>query len=1085
MHFDVVLIGDFRVPGGTSRQASNQIRVLHRAGYSVGLISVELPHARGKKPIDSLIRARISLGEATIIRGGFEDLSASLVIFENPRAFQEPPAEALSIEATRAIIAVHFPLIDGTGAQTFDPAQVAQICAQITDAPLAWAPVSNLTRRLLKTNTADLPILERNLPNIVMADDFKVERISPVKSVPVIGRHSRPQPDKWPPSRREMLQVYPRDPGIEVALLGVGDELRELVGNYPRNWRTYEFNEIAPVDFLRGIDFFVYFHHPDWVEAFGIATAEAMASGAVAILPPYMKENFGDAAVYCEPKAALATVRALYADWRAYQVQSRKGRNWVRKHQSAEAYRDVVEPLISLSHNRWKQGPTRRAAVRTFDVAILADMSRSGSPALRVAGEVRALAEGGYKTVLMHLPQGSMAGRVRPEIDRLVQRSLAEVGDPWSADARSALLVVHGPQSLIANLANPRLALSARQVVIVVDGPFVGSEQISLADRLLRAAGASSVTWAPTNDYVRMWLEDVAPEVGIAAANWRPVTAQTAPAPRTVQRRKPVAAVVELTPGDTGTGEMRRAMAALPRDGSISIRLHGAPDESALKQYLPLTGWELFKNFQMELGKVLDGADFLVCLGGEQRGAIPDVAAAEAAARGLPVIASPALRRHFGNGAIYSQTAAMPTAIHQLHSSARQYRAASRAALTRGARLHGAQVHQQRVAALLGARPTALTRRPRPATRKSIPSPVIAAGPRRVMMFSQNGVGLGHVVRQLAISRHLSKHHDIVFCSMSQAYDVIDAYGYQVEYLPSHVYTGVEYVDWHPWARDQVERMIDFYDIGAVVLDGSVPYLGLLDAVGPRPDVRLVWIRRPMWRPTEESLLRIAQQRFFDLIIEPAELAGEVDQGPTVAHRDRCVCVDPIRLLEERELLTRRQAATALKLDPERPAALIQLGSGANRDIVGLTDRILEASKKFDGLQVVIAEWLNSAETLDLWDDVPCLSGFPISRYFRAFDFSVSAAGYNSFHEVLSYGLPTIFIGNTRKYMDDQGARADYAAKHGAAAVSGSAPREIVAALARIMDPEQRCAIADAARRLSRPNGARAAADAIRRLMDN
>jgi len=197
------------------------------------------------------------------------------------------------------------------------------------------------------------------------------------------------------------------------------------------------------------------------------------------------------------------------------------------------------------------------------------------------------------------------------------------------------------------------------------------------------------------------------------------------------------------------------------------------------------------------------------------------------------------------------------------------------------------------------------------------------------------------------------------------------------------------------------------------------------------------------------------------------------------------VCVDPIRLLDERELLTRRQAAAALKLDPDRPAALIQLGSGANRDIVGLTDRILEASRKFDGLQVVIAEWLNSAEALDLWDDVPCLSGFPISRYFRAFDFSVSAAGYNSFHEVLSYGLPTIFIGNPRKYMDDQGARAEFAAKHGAAAVSGSTPREIAAALAAIMDADQRGAMAEAARRMSRPNGARAAADAIRRLVSN
>jgi UDP-N-acetylglucosamine:LPS N-acetylglucosamine transferase len=1084
MHFDVVLIGDFRVPGGTSRQASNQIRVLHRAGYSIGLVNVELPHAKGKKPIDSLIRARISLGEATLVRNGFDELSASLVIFENPRAFQEPPADDIRVDARRALIAVHFPLVDGAGQQTFDPALVAQVCGQITDAPVVWAPVSNLTRRLLLTNQADLPLLERNLPNIVMVDDFASNRARPVNNVPVIGRHSRPQRDKWPATRQKMLQVYPKRSDIEVALLGVGDELRDLVDAYPKNWRTYEFNEIAPVDFLRGIDFFVYYHHPDWVEAFGIATAEAMASGAVAILPPYMKENFGSAAIYCEPQDAIPTIRALYGDWKTYLRQSRKGRNHVRQGHSPAAYLEVVEPLIGKPR-RGNRSSDR--AVRSFDVAILGDMSLAGSPTIRIAGEVRALWAAGYKSVLLHLPHGSMAGRVRPELDVLVRQGMVEVGDPWMADSKARLLVIHNPQALIANLASSRLSLSFKHIVIVVDGPFVGSGQIALADRVLRSSSAMTVTWAPTNDYVRMWLEEVSPEVGIAPANWRPVVDSIATQPRSVLRKKPVVAVAELAPGDTGSGEMRRAMAALPRDGSMSIRLHGAPDESTLKQYLPLVGWELFKPYQMALGKVLDGADLLVCLGGEQRATIPDLAAAEAMARGLPVIASPALRRHFGSGALYAQPAEMAALVKQLHRSPQTFRAASHAALTRAARLHGAYMHQQRIAALTG-KPNPLgnvSAKSRAAKAKPASVSATVKTARRVMMFSQNGVGLGHVVRQLAISRHLSKHHDILFCSMSQAIDVIDAYGYQVEYLPSHVYTGVEYVDWHPWARDQVEQMMDYYNVGAVVLDGSVPYLGLIEAVAPRSDVRLVWIRRPMWRPTSESLLRIAQQRFFDLIVEPAELAAEVDKGPTVAHRDRCMCVDPIRLLDERELLTRKKAAEALGLDPTRPAALVQLGSGANRDIVGLTDRILEAGGKFDGLQMVVAEWLNSAEALDLWDGVPCLSGFPISRYFRAFDFSISAAGYNTFHEVLSYGLPTIFIGNPRKYMDDQGARADFAAHHGAAMVSSSAPRDIGAALARFMNDDERRAIEKAARRLSKPNGAKAAAEAIRRIMAN
>ena len=55
------------------------------------------------------------------------------------------------------------------------------------------------------------------------------------------------------------------------------------------------------------------------------------------------------------------------------------------------------------------------------------------------------------------------------------------------------------------------------------------------------------------------------------------------------------------------------------------------------------------------------------------------------------------------------------------------------------------------------------------------------------------------------------------------------------------------------------------------------------------------------------------------------------------------------------------------------------------------------------------------------------LRGFPLSQHFRAFDFSIAAAGYNSFHEVINFGLPTIFVPNRHPSMDDQAARAELA----------------------------------------------------------
>ena len=51
--------------------------------------------------------------------------------------------------------------------------------------------------------------------------------------------------------------------------------------------------------------------------------------------------------------------------------------------------------------------------------------------------------------------------------------------------------------------------------------------------------------------------------------------------------------------------------------------------------------------------------------------------------------------------------------------------------------------------------------------------------------------------------------------------------------------------------------------------------------------------------------------------------------------------------------------------------------------------------------------------------------------YFRAFDASIQAGGYNSFHEMRTFGLPTLFYPNMNTGMDDQLARCNIAQTEG------------------------------------------------------
>ena len=1061
MYFDVILIGDLRLPGGATRQIANEVRVLAAAGYSVGLVNVEMPHARGAKPVDPLIRARLSAGEAQLLQDGLDELEAGLLIFENPRAFMGPVRHDLRVRAQRALIALHFPALDGTGTPTFDPAQVQQICQSITETPLSWAGTSPLTRELLVETYPDLDVAEGILPCIIFPDEFRTKRKGPLKSIPVIGRHSRPHLDKWPPTRKALLQVYPARDDVEVALLGVDEELRKLAGRYPRNWRTYEFNEIPPREFLQGIDFFVYYHHPRWVEAFGIATAEAMASGAVALLPEYMRVNFGGGALYTAPEKALAMVRALHKDKAAFRRQSERGAAYIRKHYSPTAYLTAIAPYLETRRPR---RPSRRKTVE-YDVVILGDMRQVGGEAVRIARETAAAVQAGFRVGLMHAAETSQEGRVRPEVDACIAAGLAEVVDMAGGLVKARLLIVHSLQSFLSLPPESASALHPGRVVIVASRAPKRAD-ILLAERLLKKSRGQRLSWAPVSDAVRVQLEERGADIVIEAANWRPVSNPVGTARRA--DRLPVVAVAQEPGGEAA--EFRKLAENFPRDGTLRLRIHGAPADKTLQQFLPLTGWETFKAHEMALSKVLDGADFFFCSATKGEEVFPDVAAAEAMARGIPLVATPDLRRHLGEAAVYCSLHEAAEEIRRLHASPRRYAERSRASLKRAAGFHSQQQFAARLGELTGRRP-----KPPRGTAKH-------RTPRRVLMFSQNGVGLGHVVRQLAVSRELSKTHDVVFCSLSQAIDVIGRYGYPVEYLPSHVYSGVNYADWHGWARAQLEQMIDFYDVGTVVLDGSVPYLGLLEAVAPRDDLKLAWVRRPMWPAGPESALRLAQQKFFDLIIEPEEVAGEMDTGPTVEHRDRALCVAPIRLFDKSQLLPRREAAAALGLDPTKPSVLIQLGSGTNRDIVELTDRIVSQARSREGLQVMIAEWLNANERLDLWPDVPCLQGFPYSRYYNAFDFSFSAAGYNSFHEILAYGLPTAFIVNSREYMDGQDVRAAYAAHHGAGLTCNGTHLDVAAAFERLMDPSARKAMRRAMLKLARPNGAHKAAQAIARL---
>jgi UDP:flavonoid glycosyltransferase YjiC (YdhE family) len=80
---------------------------------------------------------------------------------------------------------------------------------------------------------------------------------------------------------------------------------------------------------------------------------------------------------------------------------------------------------------------------------------------------------------------------------------------------------------------------------------------------------------------------------------------------------------------------------------------------------------------------------------------------------------------------------------------------------------------------------------------------------------------------------------------------------------------------------------------------------------------------------------------------------------------------------------------------------------------------------------IVIGESLLGQRITYSNERVRILRDYPNGIYFKGFDYSIQAGGYNSFHEMRSSRIPTIFYPNMNTGMDDQLARCKVAEKEG------------------------------------------------------
>ena len=334
----------------------------------------------------------------------------------------------------------------------------------------------------------------------------------------------------------------------------------------------------------------------------------------------------------------------------------------------------------------------------------------------------------------------------------------------------------------------------------------------------------------------------------------------------------------------------------------------------------------------------------------------------------------------------------------------------------------------------------------------------------RVVSYAINGRGLGHLTRQLAILRQIRQIAALLdlrleawVITSSEADTLARREGIPALKMPSKAMfrdAGIDPTRYLAVARGWVLNCVA----------GLGPDLLLVDTFPAGSFGELVSVLELAQRRV------LVQRRVRDAFAEDASYAALLPLfHDTIVPDDRGT--GPILLRSRHELVDREAARAALGVPAEGRAVYVSVGGGGDK-AAGSTLPRLVRSLTGRGWHVVVGAGPLYFGPEIRGDGITWLSRYAPVELFAGLDAAVSAAGYNSFHELMHAGVPTVFVPQPR-IADDQAERAQRAEDAGAGLVAPTldAVPELLEALWT-----RRADASAAARALVPTNGAVAAA---------
>jgi predicted glycosyltransferase len=311
----------------------------------------------------------------------------------------------------------------------------------------------------------------------------------------------------------------------------------------------------------------------------------------------------------------------------------------------------------------------------------------------------------------------------------------------------------------------------------------------------------------------------------------------------------------------------------------------------------------------------------------------------------------------------------------------------------------------------------------------------------KIVAYGVNGSGLGHLTRLCSILRWLKRYlyllgikPQIYLLTSSEGIQLATQEGIATFKIPSKTVAQLGKLvkeDYLRLARQWIWHSIGLINPDLLIVDtfpcGTFGELyQILDSV-PK---KVLILRSVKPEFAEEAEIYNFLPYYNRIIIPkeselpPVEFTDEI--------KDRLDIVGPIFLREREELLLRSEARKILGIPEGKQAVWLSAGGGGDSQAEYLLNRLAKQLESYHHLHLVIGAGILYRGTPIRGGNITWLNDPLAVNLFPGIDWAISAAGFNSYYELLHVGVPTAFYSQS-KTADDQQKRLDTAVRVGAA----------------------------------------------------